>query len=707
MATTCFPLAQGVPGQPGAPNWWDGASARPVDTTVDDPRWRGAFAHSFGDGAGVQAMFRGLNYVDGGTNLYLSWLVLVDPIVTSGADRLYVGLTTGAAGAAAIMVEIQLATASATSAGTSGAAYSASVQVLPSGGSWTPSGTTPAWIANSTRAWVDTAALVPRPTLPVAWAVEMEVPIGVELSPDAGNSVILSAGAANSFKMWYWMLVNTMAESGTPLVEYPWPGTSTAGATRFADVSTWAGCHIPSGADPACTATGVSIGVLDVGVENLNGTSRDTPPDPKGDSSSIRLDLTNVPPTLADNDHSNLFFARPQFPAGASNAEKADLLARFRLANWGIHIFDSPSWASIPNGENVAYQVANGECRFQWPTSTDLTQADTAGMINDFRSGAKTLHQCMLVDLSSTWPGGETFLNTGLVRNMNIVNASRYSQMADVDPRSPSTTSGVPTDIYLYLETINMPAQVPAGDGPGVNAGRGFEHMRAAVARRGEGGPLGLETALNTVPVTRVHGYYDTGETTDVLGDTRSLLRPMSSFAHIVEHQGPLTGWQALLQGASRISNDLYLLQAQTDVAKINVTVHALEPGDQPDPEPPIVPYPPGDTDDLRALLLLLNQIIEEIEALLGVSLEDAEQDLRVLFANLTWIIQKIQALTGADPGQADALNALLALLQQALGQMEGLLSGAPGFIEQAEVAVLRPIIDQIRGSINAVIGAL
>lgn len=33
MPTFCFPVAQGVPGQPGGPNWYDNSAAPPSSIT--------------------------------------------------------------------------------------------------------------------------------------------------------------------------------------------------------------------------------------------------------------------------------------------------------------------------------------------------------------------------------------------------------------------------------------------------------------------------------------------------------------------------------------------------------------------------------------------------------------------------------------------------------------------------------------------------
>src|SRR5437899_13040476 len=115
--TTCIPKAQGVPGLPTAPNWFDSDPGAPPlrDTPppppppppppgplwngkVDDPRWTGAYKRGFGSGTGLEAEFRGL-YMNpdwrGKQSLFLSWHVIYDGSLDNGLDRIYVGFNNG------------------------------------------------------------------------------------------------------------------------------------------------------------------------------------------------------------------------------------------------------------------------------------------------------------------------------------------------------------------------------------------------------------------------------------------------------------------------------------------------------------------------------------------------------------------------------------------------------------------------------------
>src|SRR5690606_38792714 len=145
--------------------------------------------------------------------------------------------------------------------------------------------------------------------------------------------------------------------------------------------------------------------------------------------------------------------ADPDFPASMPVAEREAVRAHFRLANWGSHIGDltSTSWSTLPGGDAVAYDDTVGECRFIWPTPADLgPSTPSTQLINDIRTGVKTQHQCMLVELSSVHPGGATFLRNSVYRNMDFEAASTFRREAEIALRLPNATSDSPRDVYLF-----------------------------------------------------------------------------------------------------------------------------------------------------------------------------------------------------------------------------------------------------------------
>jgi hypothetical protein len=573
MPVTCFPIAQGVPGGlSGAPNWYDDSASppRPYDEDTDDPRWRGAFAHSFGSGTIEEVSFRGLNGTEASEErLYLSWLIKADP--TGPADsQLYVGLGNSDAGAA-IIVNIGMTTSSNRVASSD---YSIDVHVRPAGASdYSASGVDPAWITAHTRVWV---TYTPETTPSLSWAVEMVIPLNEELSPDPTHSVILDS--ADNFKMWYAAYLGFTPGDGD-IIEYTWPGTPGIGTgyplpADFVDVRA-----ADSTSDPACTAEGISISRLNIGVKNVDGSDR-------ASASRIQVDLSD-PPTADEPDEQNLFFADPDFPAGTPTTEQEAVRAHFRLANWGSHVGDltSTSWTTVPGGDAVSFDAGAGECRFVWPTPADLASGTPSRqLIDDLRTGVKTTHQCMLVELSSVHPSA-TFLINSVYRNMDFVTASKFARPAEISLRIPGAGS-TPRDVYLYEHTYNMPAFIPPQEGEDegpeewdeaepVERRRGRDHPARRAARMAarpaafQRKRMRVEDLVRWVPTYAVLVYRDTGRTTTLFdGTPRRILQPQSSFGYFVGHEGNLYGWKHSIEGAQRIARRWYKLSVPENGAR-------------------------------------------------------------------------------------------------------------------------------------------
>ncbi len=567
---TCFPTAVGVPANPNPPDWLSGTPA-PFDGSPDDPRWVGAFTHSLGDGAGVELLFRGL-VASAGPSLLLSWLIKVDPQVQS--DVLFVGFGTATT---ALVVKLELLTATSTSAGTEGTAYNADTLFF-SGGTWTDSGAAPVWVANGTRAWINVGTPNPTP-----FAFHMKVPIGQFL--EASNQVKIDLNT--TFKMWYSAYVNTPLEPGAD-VEYVWPGKTGVGLDNPPAPSTWDDARVSNIAgDPACTQTGITIDVLDIGTKNIDGTARAA-------ANEIRFDQNGLDATQAN--HSNQFFAHPTFPF-ADVARRGEVRARFRMANWGSQIgsLTSASWTTIPGGDDVPCDTnqLGGESHFIWPTQPDMTNPTSVAILNNFRNGTTTHDQCILVELSSVHVGGEIFLHNSIRRNMWLAPASTFARVAEISIVGLQPISPVPRDVYLYLETINMPEQVPQEQPPPAGVpqiGATFDGPAFSVGRRNT-----IEDLIKFMPTYRVHVYHDTGRRRNVKGrGSRRILVPQSSFGYFLDHQGALDGWDARLQGAIRIAETFYLLRVENNgTAKVNTVVQAREGGEARLPQDPIVKVPP------------------------------------------------------------------------------------------------------------------
>jgi hypothetical protein len=99
-------------------------------------------------------------------------------------------------------------------------------------------------------------------------------------------------------------------------------------------------------------------------------------------------------------------------------------------------------------------------------------------------------------------------------------------------------------------------------------------------------------------PTFRVHVYHDTGERLKENGEEKPVLRAQSSFGLYMYHEGPVEGWQTSIQGATRISDNVYQMPVPKDgSAKIKVIVQAVDKGQDRIPEDPIMaPKGAGET---------------------------------------------------------------------------------------------------------------
>jgi hypothetical protein len=90
-------------------------------------------------------------------------------------------------------------------------------------------------------------------------------------------------------------------------------------------------------------------------------------------------------------------------------------------------------------------------------------------------------------------------------------------------------------------------------------------------------------------PTFRVHVYHDTGERLKENGEEKPVLRAQSSFGLYMYHEGAIEGWQTSIQGATRISDNVYQMPVPKDgSAKIKVLVQAVDKGQDRIPEDPI-----------------------------------------------------------------------------------------------------------------------
>jgi hypothetical protein len=559
-AQTCIPRAIGVPGQSSAPNWFDAGqppgSATRFNDSLDDPRWRGAVNQTYGNGTAEQVSFRALHStVLGQESLYLSWFVKVSPSLQPVVNQVFVGFSPGG-GQDDVILNAQLNNSAPGNATTNITRAVLTKPAASPGTAYTGVGE-PAWFPQRTRAWVDNSGGAGMGK----WAIQMVVPIS-----NAG----LASGInlTSPFKMWFEVDVSVNpGDSSFVTYRFPVPANQSdpasppqvhdvdigTGNDRYPETSTWGTLRLTNGTadspDPNCPVDGVSLRVGDIGTTN-NPTSQ------------MNLNSTNT------------FVARARNNTGSSIGD-GQLLASFFLANWGTQILvDDPAdpagpWTPIAGLQDVASSGATangGQANIQRNKTFNATEK--APFIN----GTKNLHQCILVKLRALTT--VKFTNDSTARNMDFVNASRFERDADVSVVGLPDMAGSPRrDVYLYLEVANMPAVVQGGGG----GGQGTPGVaRAAATGRGT-----ITGELDPViPTYRVHGYHDTGKRITRNSVTSKVFSAQSSFGYYVNHSGPLEGWKYAIEGAQKITDNLYLIAVPNkSAAKIKTIIEAVEPG--------------------------------------------------------------------------------------------------------------------------------
>jgi hypothetical protein len=244
--------------------------------------------------------------------------------------------------------------------------------------------------------------------------------------------------------------------------------------------------------------------------------------------------------------------------------------------------------------------------------------------------------------------------------------ASMHREVATIDTRGLKKVSGQSYhNIYLYVETHNMPYRVDTGYAPqtyntvmqvynrynGGNCGGVDLKTRSSVNCNPPPGfdpsvPAPSETFfMKTMPTYIVHAYADTGDTYTVAGKTVPVLVPLTSFGQFVSHdastEGNVFGWDASLEpfgstNFQKIGVDTYRIRIPNDAAG-QVVTHV-------EPLPSKRPTCSGTVNsDIVSLL-------KAIAPLIKISGEDAGEinalidSLQIQCVDLQWFLNKILA---------------------------------------------------------------
>jgi len=621
----CIPEVYGVPNlgsgtsMYNAPNWWSPPTiptGSPLWTRLDDPRWNGAVSQDMNGEVTFRALHRTGTTTD---TLLLSWTAKIDQSLETGTvtgnpptgDQLIVGLLqkTGTA----ILFHFGLLSTAAPL----DAANNASMVIYPlTGTTLSPAIAAPPWINATLRTWTDNNA---------RWTFQMAVPIA------AGN---VNAGldfdmGTKQFQMFYAFLVDI---SGT-YVEYRWP-------SALPVIRSTTSNPVGKVTYPATPPTEPNWGTVSWGASGTSGTCAG---DVALDGNQIGVGdppVSNINFTILNN----LITAKPQNISinnpDANPIPPGRIQADFFLSNYGtqpngIAAWDKISPATAPINTAPIPPGGFGVIKFSWPTAP---VADPCKYIEDDPINCPSpgiSDQCILVQLSEVTPPPPpppppppapppppppmlVFRNQSTWNNMLFKHSStlRHRAQISVVGLTPLADNRTTRDVYLYVETVNMPARVSSdalskspvvatrdtlivarrdttlntewgvvrlGQGDSVRmpirrtllaAGASPGKRFAAVREAAAAGKLTVAQVDSQVPTYRIHAYHATG---DSLGKL-PILEAQTSFGYWVEHDGEIMGWRHHIEGEHlvRLAPNYYKIEVPNNSRSIITTV--IEP---------------------------------------------------------------------------------------------------------------------------------
>lgn len=597
--TTCIPLGIGVPALIGPPTWWDAdgdldfpeiPNDDPTPNLPEelerfaDPRWRGAVSHTDGFTSAEHVDFRA---VFAGESVYLSWQVLMDPGgLDVNADALWFGIKSATQNAVVFKLSVNTSSTVALKAepqpGVLTEPYT--VQMLLHNGTIyqaVPPSSAP-WLASMARIWTQWDG----EPYSAWWAFQVVIPKSAAGLSDGLN-------IDTTFDMWYTFFVTLEG----PVAQYHWPreryidldndgspdGDILEDGGNIPDPTNapfWGEFTLGTAPEGQTCAGDVALASNQIGTTN---------------SPSSKIEYTQPP---SSNTKSNTFFARPKNirELGSQSILPGEITAKFYLANWG----SLADWNNLGPGGDIT--TLWREITVGTPANTDsIDPQKTADASNDIRSVWPPLsdcevydyipnldppasmgcppgterrpHQCVLVELSSTTQ--MTFRNKSAYRNMDFVAASTFSRDAEISVvgLAPIPDTGPRRDVYLYVQTINMPAQVASNhSGP---------DRRHGIAGVGLPDTLSSEQIDSLSPTYRVHAYHATGDSVILGGVKRPIVHAQTSFGYWLTHEGELQGWRHRIDGANliQLSPNFYKLSVPNNgVAVVTSTIQAIEP---------------------------------------------------------------------------------------------------------------------------------
>ncbi|MFL5305824.1 MAG: hypothetical protein ACJ8F1_11455 [Polyangia bacterium] len=544
-APTCFPVGGGgVPFQPGLPDWWAGSAP------YDDPRW----IHSYGYSAGPESFNALLDTTGGSKALVLRWHVTGDAGGAAPGDQVWVGFYNPTTTVGTVLQFTRDALANTTAGGVAAGVMTASAWTQTGTGGWS-SAAVPATISAQARldAFCDNSAL---PVTCNEWIIRVRVPT----TAAAGGVDI-----GDTFAMWFELDADHGGTATTDVLKFPLGAAAvdpTALPLTFPPPLGGGGSAAWTAIDDTGAATcapGVTLESEDITVDNALGSG-----------------------TTIDINSANNFHVKPTNATPATYAGNA-VQARLRLANWGSSLGANPQWDPVPDPScaaatgSSAPTVGTGahfDLHCSW-TLTPGQQCDyghASGCTPD-AGGFRFPHQCIIADLTS--PSVVVpFSTSSAWNNFNFDHASKLERMARIDIGALT-----PRDVYVYIQTDNMPAKVeqqPPADTNGQGKGPAPSRALSAAAKERMGalagalvpghvteeqsralqalvasGRLRYSDVAKVMPTYTAYVWNDSGTTVKTKSGTAKLLSPQPSFTVFVSHDGALDGWKHAFAGAN------------------------------------------------------------------------------------------------------------------------------------------------------------
>ena len=126
----------------------------------------------------------------------------------------------------------------------------------------------------------------------------------------------------------------------------------------------------------------------------------------------------------------------------------------------------------------------------------------------------------------------------------------------------------------------------------------GKDHLDVLVAAM-QAAKLTSSDYAKIFPTCIYHVFHDTGRRERLANGSMSpVLEAQAGFGIHAYHEGALAGWSAIIEGATRLAEDFYVLKVpENSTARVTTKIQAREPGEESIPEPPIE-VPPGTTSN-------------------------------------------------------------------------------------------------------------